>query len=280
MATAFKEKSLLLPLPLEDPGTCAHCGKALDQPTWRTYGCPRKCGLKGCTLRCIRAHGDVCVRKWWHVPKFGDRFAGHNFPLSKAAGLKGIETQLPLDLQIQGDGWDFKTEPGKQRLEDMEADGDLMWTHWAPERHTCSKQRGKGFWNDRREWEPGQMAFRSRDHPEGLNNLRRPDLVTVRQANAMAKRAVKGLLEANRRGRFASLEHPGHRTSGTCRRWNFSTEETGTGPPLRFAATVEKERSGSRSQLRLAPRSPAQAHVRRAYRAGVGVRLHRPRESR
>ena len=137
MATAFKEKSLLLPLPLEDPGTCA------DQPTWRTYRCPRKCGLKGCTLRCIRAHGDVCVRKWWHVPKFGDRFAGHNFPLSKAAGLKGIETQLPLDLQIQGDGWDFKTEPGKQRLEDMEADGDLMWTHWAPERHTCSKQRGK-----------------------------------------------------------------------------------------------------------------------------------------
>ena len=52
------------------------------------------------------------------------------------------------------------------------------------------------------------MAFRSRDQSEGLNKLRRPDLVTVRQANAMAKRAVKGLLEANRRGRFASLEHP------------------------------------------------------------------------
>ena len=90
VAMAFKEKSLLLPLPLEDPGTCAHCGNTLDQPTWRTYSCPRKCELRGCTLRCIRAHGDVCVRKWWHVPKFGDRFAGHNFPLSKAAGLKGI----------------------------------------------------------------------------------------------------------------------------------------------------------------------------------------------
>ena len=104
-------------------------------------------------------HSGARRRKWWHVPKFGDRFSGHNFP------------QLPLDLQIQGDRWDFKTEPGKQRLEDMEADGDLMWTHWAPERRTFSKQRGKGCWKDRREWEPGQMAFRSRDHPEGLNNL-------------------------------------------------------------------------------------------------------------
>ena len=66
VATAFKEKSLLLPLPLEDPGTCAHCGKTLDQPTWRTYGCPRKCGLKGCpsgafgrTETCVFENGGM-----------------------------------------------------------------------------------------------------------------------------------------------------------------------------------------------------------------------------
>ncbi|CAE7227472.1 unnamed protein product [Symbiodinium sp. CCMP2592] len=208
VAKAFKEKSLLLPLPLEDPGTCAGCGALLDQPAWRTYRCPRKCGLRCCTLRCTRKHNEECCRRWWHVPKFGDRFAGKNFPMSKAAGLKGIEVQLPLDYQIEGDRWDFKTEPGKERLDDLEADGDLMWTHWSPDRHTFSKQRGQGFWNDRWEWERGLPALRNRDHPEGFNNLRRPDLVMVRQANAMAKRAVKGLLEAHRRGRFASLEHP------------------------------------------------------------------------
>ena len=56
----WPEKSLLLPLPLEDPGTCAHCGNTLDQPTWRTYSCPRKCGLSSKMVACPEVWGSVC----------------------------------------------------------------------------------------------------------------------------------------------------------------------------------------------------------------------------
>ncbi|CAE7375548.1 unnamed protein product [Symbiodinium sp. CCMP2592] len=208
IATGFKDKSLLLPLPLEDTGNCAVCQRALDMPDRRKYPCPRQCGLKLCSLRCSRGHGQGCCRKWWHAPRFGERFSGKDFPLSKAAGLKGIETQEPLDYEVPGDRWDFKTDFGEARLDEEEDDGDLMWTHWAPDRYTFSRTRGRGFWNDQHQWDHGLPALRSRRFPEGLSQLRRQDNVAVRQGNAMAKRAVNGLLQAHRRGRFASLEHP------------------------------------------------------------------------
>ena len=130
MATAFKEKSPLLPLPVEDPGTCPHCGKVLIS----------RLGV----LTAARESAG----KWWHVPKFADRFSGCNFPLSKAAGLKGIEAQLPLDHQIAGDQWDFKKR----------SRGSSVWMTWrhrwgsdvvplGPGSPHVFKAAGKGFWN-------------------------------------------------------------------------------------------------------------------------------------
>ena len=58
------------------------------------------------------------------------------------------------------------------------------------------------------QWVCGPRQYRDRDSPDRFTNLQRDDAVVVRQANAMAKRAIKGLLEAARRGRYASLEHP------------------------------------------------------------------------
>ncbi|CAE7806385.1 unnamed protein product [Symbiodinium sp. CCMP2592] len=153
IATGFKDKSLLLPLPVEDPGTCGLCQKELDMPE----------RMMPPVVACPEVRGTFLGSQW----------------ITMFRGTAGTS---------------FKTEAGKARLDEEEDDGDLMWTHWAPDRHTFS---------------------------------RRQDNVAVRQANAMAKRAVSGLLQAHRRGRFASLEN-------------------GFGQRLPSAAMVEKGKNGPR----------------------------------
>ena len=86
------------------------------------------------------------------MPAFGERFSGKAFPLSKAVGLKGISTQPPLDYEIRGDAWDFRTDLGKARLDEAEADGDLVWSHWSPSRITFLKNRSTGYWNRHGRW--------------------------------------------------------------------------------------------------------------------------------
>ncbi|CAE7290874.1 unnamed protein product [Symbiodinium sp. CCMP2592] len=131
---------------------------------------------------------QVLQRPWLRV--LSEMVARSGFSLSKAAGLKGIETQEPMDYGVPGDRWDFKTDFGKARLEEEEDDGDLMGTHWAPDRFTFCRIRRRGFWNDRHQWDHGLPALRSHRFSEGLSQLRRQDNVAVRQANAMAKRAA------------------------------------------------------------------------------------------
>ena len=208
VATGFKDKTLILPDPVADENFCGFCGKEMNEPAWRTYLCPRRCGLRCCSLLCTRNHGEKCVRQWWHTPSFGERFSGKSFPLTKAVGLKGISTQPPLDYEVVGDQWDLRTNEGKVRLDEQEAEGNLMWTHWAPSRITFLTDRRTGYWDWQGNWVDGTTKLRDRSHPEGLPKLRQHLNVSVRQANALAKRAARGLVEANRRGRFASLEHP------------------------------------------------------------------------
>ena len=127
MATALKEKTL------KDINLCGGCQKELAETTpSKTYPCPRRCGLRMCSLACARSHGDTCSRKWWHVPAFGKRFSGKTFPLTRAVGLKGISTQPPLDYEVPGDRWDFRTDDGKVRLDEEEAHGDLVWNRESP----------------------------------------------------------------------------------------------------------------------------------------------------
>ncbi|CAE7232215.1 unnamed protein product [Symbiodinium sp. CCMP2592] len=201
VATVFKDKTLILPDPVEDVNLCGCCGKELQEVAHRTYPCSRRCGLRMCTLKCSRSHEDGCSRKWWHTPTFGERFSGENYPLSKAVGLKGISTQSPLDYDVPDDRWDFRTDAGKNRLDEEELAGDLMWSHWSPTRVTFSKKRGQGFWNRWNRWEENEPRLRSGERPEGIQRLSKSDLVQVRQANAIAKRAARGLVEAKRRGR-------------------------------------------------------------------------------
>ena len=127
VATALKEKTL------KDINLCGGCQKELAETTpSKTYPCPRRCGLRMCSLACARSHGDTCSRKWWHVPAFGKRFSGKTFPLTRAVGLKGISTQPPLDYEVPGDRWDFRTDDGKVRLDEEEAHGDLVWNRESP----------------------------------------------------------------------------------------------------------------------------------------------------
>ncbi|CAE7300353.1 unnamed protein product [Symbiodinium sp. CCMP2592] len=208
VATAFKSATLILPDPVVDENLCGCCQREMQEPAWRTYPCSRRCGLRMCSLACSRAHADSCTRKWWHTPAFGERFSGRAFPFTKAVALKGISTQPPLDYDVPGDTWDYRTEDGKARLDEQEADGDLLWSHWSPTRITFLTDRTTGYWDWQGHWVDGATQLRDRRHPEGLPRLKQHLGVSVRQANALAKRAARGLTEANRRGRFASLEHP------------------------------------------------------------------------
>ncbi|CAE7668538.1 unnamed protein product [Symbiodinium sp. CCMP2592] len=128
--------------------------------------------------------------------------------LSEPVECAPFGVREPTKRRAQGDQWDFRTDEGKERLEEAELDGDLMWSHWSPTRVSFSKWRGQGHWDHNGRWDYGLPRLRDREHPEGLPRLRQHENVTVRQANAIAKRALRGLVEAKRRGRFASLEHP------------------------------------------------------------------------
>ena len=209
VADTFKSESLQVPVKCEPSDRCCTCQRQLRRADEaRSYPCSRGCGMECCTLLCIRIHDKECTRKDLHSPLFGERFAGPRFPLSKAVGLVGIGVQPPLDVAIKGDSWDFRSADGKRLLDDAEADGNLMWSHWSPERRTFSSFRGQPIYDMQGKQHQGPKALRDLNSPGGFTDLRRGDLVDVRQGNAMAKRAIRGLLEARERGRFASLEHP------------------------------------------------------------------------
>ncbi|CAE7679035.1 unnamed protein product [Symbiodinium sp. CCMP2456] len=144
VATAFKEKTLLLPDPVEDLNFSDCCQKELAEEV------------------------VACTRVW-----------------------RGIATQPPLDYEVPGDRWDFKTEAGKARLDDEPHVDTLV---------PFMKDRSTAYWDRSGRWVEGAPQLRDRHHPEGLPKLKQHLNVAVRQANALAKRAARGLAEAKRRG--------------------------------------------------------------------------------
>ena len=99
---------------------------------------------------------------------------GLNFPLTKTVALRGISTQAP---------------PGRSGPRDIQLGSRTA------------------LQNSRGEWITGPPAVRSRQRPEGLPNLSREG-PSEGKGNAMAKRSIRGLLDADANGRFGLLEHP------------------------------------------------------------------------
>lgn len=90
----------------------------------------------------VHCKGD-CDRKDFFCPRFGERFSGPNYPLTKAVALAGIAVQRPVDLRMADDPRDILTEEGKQVLEDEECGPNLKASHWGPECRTYSRARGR-----------------------------------------------------------------------------------------------------------------------------------------
>lgn len=118
VAKRFKSQSLIIPKKVKPSGQCVWCGRALTNDEGRvSYPCPRSCGEMGCSARCAQSHcySEKCLRKSFSVVKFGERFSGPNFPLTKAVALEGCAVQKPMDILIKDNSWDFFTPRGKRR---------------------------------------------------------------------------------------------------------------------------------------------------------------------
>ena len=208
IATAFKSQFLKVPdaKPLED--TCCVCGEQLGAKG-TSFPCSRRCGAEACCAQCIFTHSEgQCLRDELDAPTFAERFAGPNFPLTQAVALQGIAIQPPLDIKIHSYPWDFFTEVGKSKLDNMERDSSLSATHWAPECKTFSAARGKPITLRGGRRIAGPRALRSKAKPWGLPNLTTEESFQVRRGNAMAKRSIQGLKDAKRSRRIGTLEHP------------------------------------------------------------------------
>ena len=209
VAQKFKEKSLQVREPEEDANACGQCGKAFEGLRGRPYVCPRKCGKKCCSVFCMTDHvGGNCSRADFFAPRFGERFSGPNFLLTKACGQQGIAVQVPMDKLVKGREWDFFTQEGKDLLEERELDPNLKASHWAPDCKTFSRARGRWIRLEDGSWIEGPKQVRSSEEPWGFGSLSRNDSIKVRQGNAMAKRSILGLKSGLLQGLLPSLEHP------------------------------------------------------------------------
>ncbi len=215
-ATRFKDTGFDIPPKVEASEHCGQCEAAFQgREESRLYPCPRNCGARFCKLSCAWRHNDVCVRKQFFAPKFGERFCGPNYPLSKAMGLAGLSVQEPLDKLRGGAEWEFFSDEGKEKLDEAEGDASLQLSHWAPNCRTFSRARGRPIWlkgkgkgKGKKGKVKGPQAVRSEAEPWGISKVSKDDAVKVRQDNKMARRALRGLKEGHSSGRFVSLEHP------------------------------------------------------------------------
>ena len=141
IATKFKKKSLVVPeeIPAREDFCCCGTGFVGMDPQRRVCQRPRKCGERFCSALCVAEHSErTCIRADFFAPKFGERFSGPRYPLTKACGLAGIAIQKPLDKLVPGDPCDIFSEKGKARLAEAEADPALKAEQWAPECRTFS----------------------------------------------------------------------------------------------------------------------------------------------
>lgn len=220
IATRFKKGEVKVPASQVLEETCAVCGTPFaDVRGCGKYPCSRNCGARMCSVMCCFNHqeGGCCRGEMW-TPLFGERFAGKNFPLTKACALTGVGIQPPLDKEIEGLPWEFFSQEGKQKLDDFENASELAVSHWAPECKTFSAARGRPITLSSGRRVAGPKALRSKENPWGLKSITKNEQIKVRQGNSMARRAITGCKDAFLCHRLASLEHP----------WNshlWSTEE-------------------------------------------------------
>ena len=211
VAGSFKTKSLLVPEVKEQQEDCGNCctkfeGLARGQ---RKYPCPRRCGERFCSAQCVASHETSCARKDFYSPRFGERFSGPNYPLTKACGLAGISIQPPMDLLVDGYAWDLTAAAGKAQLEEAECDEALKATHWAPECKSFSRARGRWIQLPDGSWIEGPRQLRSELEPWGFEKgLKADEQVVVRRGNLFVKASVKGIKRHHRAGGVGSMEHP------------------------------------------------------------------------
>lgn len=178
MAVKFKSKSLVVPDEVEEQSRCGCSGTGfadMDEER-RLYPCPRKCGERFCSALCAAEHSDgACTRRDFYAPKFGERFSGPRYPLTKACGLAGIAIQKPMDKLVPGDPWNILSDEGKERLAAAESDPALKAEHWAPECRTFSRARGRWIQLPDGSWIQGPRQVRSSEEPWGFEELTRSD---------------------------------------------------------------------------------------------------------
>lgn len=123
MADRFKDRSLQVPPPVAEKNTCVRCGEPLEGRANRVkYPCLRRCGEFGCSVKCAQGRYETgeCTGVTFTMAKFGERFSGPNFPLTKAVALAGGAVQKPLDILISENRWGFFAETGRQTLTEQE----------------------------------------------------------------------------------------------------------------------------------------------------------------
>eukprot|EP00435_Cladocopium_sp_Y103_P059207 s283_g21.t1 len=202
VATRFKQEP---DTSRHDGNYCHTCGQELS--TDRTYPCPAGCRVALCSLHCIEEHRrGRCRRQEYAMPKFGERFSGPNAPLSHAvAKVGGIQVQEPFDLLR---GSDFFSEAGREKLDELEEDPDLVCEHWAPSCRLFSQARGKPVKLPDCRTVPGPQPVRDKKHVMGVpwvNNRMKGEL---RQSNKMALRGLKRAKGPFGKKRFVTVEHP------------------------------------------------------------------------
>eukprot|EP00438_Fugacium_kawagutii_P014120 Skav213966 [mRNA] locus=scaffold2200:139314:141944:+ [translate_table: standard] len=193
------------------PGQCYECRRDVDPE--EQYPCPTDCGGIFCSLECVLAHRDVdrtsvrdCPRRTWRPPRFGERFSGPNYPLSRAVARKGhMEIQEPFDWYL---GHDLFTEKGRKHLDALMDDPHLVSEHWAPECKLFSRARGRPITLKSGRVIQGPQPVRDKKHIMGFPWLSSTMKAKVRQSNNMVLKALKRGKEKPKFKRWWTMEHP------------------------------------------------------------------------
>lgn len=195
-----------------EPDTTGHLGQECYQcheefGHWGRLPCPSACGSALCSLECIKRHRmESCPRKDYPCPRFGERFAGPNAPMSHAvAKVGGIEVQEPYDWYR---GHDFFSAEGKAHLVELEEDPLLAGEHWAPECKLMSRVRGRPITLASGRVIKGPQPVRVANHVMGFPWLAPEMKARLRRSNGMALRALKRGVTCAEKRILHSVEHP------------------------------------------------------------------------
>ena len=198
IATEFGSSTLGVASQQDTADVCCVCDSSFTR-RGGIYPCSRQCGAAACSPQCLFSHAEGrCSRDELDSPSFGERFAEWRFPLTHAvamAAMAGVAIQPFVGPNVETYSWDFYTEQGRRKLEQMECDQSLAAVHWSPGVKTFVSVQGS-------------KELRSKSKPWGNTNLTTNENVWVRKDNAMAKRGLQGLKDGLQTRRIVSLCHP------------------------------------------------------------------------